>query len=332
MKVLLVGYHNPNFVNTITYRMQALLNLGHEVVFFNDLKYIIPGRIRSKFPALHRWDVCRINDSLVKTAQQMKPDVCLIVGGQTIASQTVQRIKEKGIRVGLWTTDVPIDFETILEAAPFYDHLFCAGSEALDIFQSKGFKHTTLLPFACAPSYHKPLSLSASDRDQYGKDIVFVGSFYPNRAKVLESIADYHLGVWGPYWEKLSPDSPLRPKAVNIKMNYDVWVKIFNASKINIVIHYNDGVVPCYQISPKLFEALACGCFVLTDQQKDVKALFKDKEHVVFFKDENDLRSKIDYYLEHPEERLIIAQKGHEEVLAKHTYEHRLKEILSILK
>jgi len=331
MKILLVGYHNPHFLNTTVLREKAIGYLGFEVLSFDDASYFLPGRLRSKFPFLERWDLVRLNQSLISLAHARKPDCCLIVGGQNILPQTVSRIKEMGIPTILWTSDVPLDFKIVLDSASSYDHLFCAGSEALDIFYSKGLKNVSWLPFACDTNFHKCISLSENERTKFAKDVVFVGSFYPNRAKILETIVDYDLGVWGTYWSKLTATSPLKSKAVDIKMNFDQWVKIFNASKINIVIHYQDGKLPCHQASPKLFEAMACGCFVLCDRQKDAEILFKDKQHLVFFDDERDLREKISYYLNHDQERMRIAQEGYQEVSTKHTYQDRIKQILEIL-
>jgi spore maturation protein CgeB len=331
MNVLLVGYHNPHFVNSIVLRERAVVSLGHDLISFDDSSYVLPGRVRDRFPGLQKWDLQRLNKSLVQVVKQKKPDMCLIVGGHSILPKTVSEIKKMGIPISLWTTDAPVNFQNIREAAPFYDFLFCAGTEALDIFREQGLTNSLWLPFGCDPNLHKPIALNADDQKQYAKDVVFVGSFYHNRAKILESVADLNIGVWGPYWSKLEKSSPLKSKAVSIKMNYDQWVKIFNAAKINIVIHYQDGKVPCHQASPKLFESMACGCFVLTDRQKDAQVLFKDKEHLVFFDNENDLRSKIKYYLDHPGERQRIAQAGYAEVITRHTYQERLKIILDVL-
>jgi len=44
------------------------------------------------------------------------------------------------------------------------------------------------------------------------------------------------------------------------------------------------------------------------------------------------LLEKIDYYLTHETEREEIAYNGYKEVLSKHTYEHRAKEILNVVK
>lgn len=332
MKILFSGYHNPHFVNSMVYREKAVGYLGHELVPFDDRGFLLPGRIRGLFPVAQQWDLRRLNSGLLRLAESTKPDICLIVGGQRVLPKTVAAIKGQGIRIALWTTDVPIDFKNILEAASFYDHLFCAGTEAADIFKAKGLKAVSWVPFACDPHFHQPVALSDGDKKRYGRDAIFIGSYYPNRAKLLEAVADKNLGVWGPYWQKLPGHFALKAKATDIKMNYDQWVKIFSAAKINIVIHYQDAHVPCHQASPKLFEAMACGCFVLTDRQKDAQALFKDKEHVVFFDDAQDLREKIQYYLNHDEERHRIADHGRREVLAAHTYEHRIKHMLDMMR
>jgi len=88
---------------------------------------------------------------------------------------------------------------------------------------------------------------------------------------------------------------------------------------------------PVYQASPRVFEALACGAFVLTDTQQDVLSLFKDGEHLAVFADASDLRQKVSYFLARPEERNRIAAGGRREVLNKHTYTRRLETLLRVV-
>ena len=123
----------------------------------------------------------------------------------------------------------------------------------------------------------------------------------------------------------------LRKKINNIKINYEEWVKIYSAAKCVLVIHYQDPVVPCYQASPKLFEALACGCFVFSDAQRDVQSLFQDSRHLVMVQNPADLRKKLEYYLSHSEKRDIIAREGYREATEKHTYKDRIQNIIEIL-
>ena len=53
---------------------------------------------------------------------------------------------------------------------------------------------------------------------------------------------------------------------------------------------------------------------------------------IVTYNDENDLKEKINYYLTHEDERIKLAKKGQKIVLENHTFDHRIKKILSVLK
>jgi spore maturation protein CgeB len=112
------------------------------------------------------------------------------------------------------------------------------------------------------------------------------------------------------------------------------WIRIYSATKIAIMVHYSDvqGKIPCYQASPKVFEILACGALLVVDNQRDVLSLFESGKHLVVFRDLKELSEIIPYYLDHPEEARKIAQQGRKLVLEKHTFQHRIKEMLRIIK
>lgn len=83
------------------------------------------------------------------------------------------------------------------------------------------------------------------------------------------------------------------------------------------------------QVSPRIFEAMVCGAFVISDKQKDVIALFQDGKHLVYFDSPNDLVEKIRYFLAYPELRKKVALNGMQEVHKNHTYVHRIQSLLS---
>ncbi len=331
MKIVLVGNHNPCFVNSVVYREKAIRQLGHELVFFDDRKWFIPGRIRDKIKLLHKWDMNRLNNSLLSLIEGGRPDICLFIGGFRTYASVVDKINKMGVKTVLWTTDPPTNFDNVISVARVCNFVFCSGTEAMDILQIEGVSNTVWLPFACDPDYHRPVELTDEDNRKYARRIAFVGSYDANRARILESLSDLDIGVWGPYWDRLDSSSPLKPKARGVKLNYDVWVKIFNAADIVLVIHFQDGKIINHQASPKLFEALACKSFVIVDSQKDAMTIFEDKRHVVFFTDTEDLRKKVLYYLSHSEERERIATEGYNEVITSHTYRHRIEKMLKII-
>jgi spore maturation protein CgeB len=182
MKILFVSNLNPHFDNTNTYRLKAIQELGHEPIFFEDRDFVLPGRIRQKVAFLQDWDLRRLNRRMVEVAERTKPDLCLAVGGYRITADTLIRLKQMDVKTVLWTTDIPRpEFRHVVETVPLYDHIFCAGTEAMEALVQTGIEGAVWLPFACDPDFHRPIDLTEEERRRYGRGLIFVGAYYPNR-------------------------------------------------------------------------------------------------------------------------------------------------------
>jgi spore maturation protein CgeB len=332
MTILLAGYHNPRFPTITDYIEEAVEELGHTLVKFDNRSYRIPGRIRERVQAIERAELRRINRDLVRVAEDHRPDVFVETGGHRILPSTVDRMRRLSIATALWTIDAPTEFDSVLRAAPHYDRVVCGGTEAVELLQRSGVESAEWLPFACAPRHHHPVSPTDEDRGRFGNDVAFVGSYYPNRAEALRAVADLDLAIWGPGWERLAVDDPLASTVRGGHLSHAEWSRVYSVSKVVIVVHYQDGRTPCFQASPKVFEALACGAFVVVDDQKDVFSLFEDGRHLVRFQGPGDLVEKVRDWLDRPDDRERIASTGREAAISKHTYRQRVSSLLDGLR
>jgi spore maturation protein CgeB len=332
MKVLFSSYHNPNFFTITEYIENAIRSLENAIFIFDDRQHLFPGRLRNSIKLLKYFDRKHINKKFVSLALAKNPDIALIGGGDRISLQSVQILNNNGIKTVLWTTDPPRNFEPILNAASTFQHIFCQGTEAIQLFEKANIKNAKWLPMACDPFFHHPVQLTSKEQDKYGNDIVFVGSYYPNRYSLFKKLSGYDFGLWGPGWDK-AESSDLRSHFRGEHTRPSEWLKIYSACKIVLTPHYQDpeNKFPVYQASPRIFEAMACGAFVISDYQKDVFTLFKDGKHLVGFKDEDELIEKIEYYLKNPDERNAIAKCGRQEVLRNHKYVDRIERLLSVV-
>lgn len=329
MKIILAGNHNPYFFNSVQCREKAFRECGHEIIFFDTRKFFLPGRFRQAFLSLRMWEEKRQEKSFFDFCRKVRPDMVLVVGGD-VSPVVVSRLSSDGMLMVLWTTDIVLDPAAFRSSAACYDYVFCSGTEAMEMLAGGGLGCCPVwLPFACDPLLHKPILLSSAVCGRYAHKIVFVGSYYPVREAVLETLTEFSPGIWGGGWDKVRRGSVLRPFLRGGCMRHEEWRKVYCAADIVLSVHYQDGQTPCYQAGPRLFEALACGAFVICDGQKDARALFKDGEHLVFFDSTVELKEKIKYYLNRPVERQRIAASGRSEVLAKHTYRHRVEELLA---
>ena len=59
--------------------------------------------------------------------------------------------------------------------------------------------------------------------------------------------------------------------------------------------------------------------------------MFETGGEIVTFTDVTDLRRKVEYYLEHEDERRAIADRARERALRDHTYDRRITDILAFI-
>ena len=86
-------------------------------------------------------------------------------------------------------------------------------------------------------------------------------------------------------------------------------------------------------LNMRVFEALACGSLLLTDElsSPSIRKLFTPGEHLVTYRNIDELVNIATHFLEHEQERRRIADAGRALVLAGHTYVHRMRAMLAAL-
>lgn len=102
--------------------------------------------------------------------------------------------------------------------------------------------------------------------------------------------------------------------------------KVFNCSKVNInltICNIRSG------IPLRVWDIMGSGGFVLTNYQAELPDYFQNGRELVFYESFDDCLRKAEYYLTHEGERKSIAENGFNEVLKHHSYDARIKTIIS---
>lgn len=103
----------------------------------------------------------------------------------------------------------------------------------------------------------------------------------------------------------------------------DSYVRAMLDSKI-VVVAQRDKWEDHY----RLFEAIVAGALVLTDKMLSLPKGLKDGESVAEYESEEDLLSKIEYYLRHPEERIKVAKRGRFIAMSRHRSWQHMEELI----
>jgi spore maturation protein CgeB len=334
MKTILSGVHNPHFEALPEYLAAALARLGHEVTRFDHRDFLLPGRLRQRWPFLDRLDRDRLNERLVDLARRVRPDLLIVNQGTVLTQKTLDRLRQQGVRCVNWFSDYPAEYDAGLRMTDAYDAFFLGSSYAAARHREAGRSRSFWLPFACDPGAHHP---DAADTPTAPGDpaevppVVFVGSHYPERQILLRFLRGLPVGIWGPGWERAADDPMIRPMIRGGALRPGAWRSLYARSRVVLNIHYGAfGPIEASGdlASTRVFEILACGAFQVVNRQGDVLRLFRDGEHLSVFSGGDELRSRVEQALADDARRQVVARTGRAEALARHTYMHRARVLL----
>lgn len=230
----------------------------------------------------------------------------------------------------LWFPDAISNFQKSMFFTAGYDHLFFSDKYIVSKLSSEFNLNTHYLPQCFSTFKHKKVDLSDSDLDTYQCDITNAGNLYPSRAALYKHLTKYHFKMWGyppAIWLKV-------PELEKIVMNKAVFnedkSKAFLAAKI-VLNNLHPAVID--GVNKRTFEIPACGGFQISSYREATNELFEVGKEIICYQNLNDLKEKIEYYLNpnNEEERLVIAQAGYKRALKEHTYQHRLQQMLNTI-
>ncbi len=273
------------------------------------------------------------NQRLIDKAREFRPDWLWMVGDNTViyASTLAQIQQETGCKIIYATGTSPIVFSRPVErkAARLYDLVltndYYHGIQWLEL----GAKRMECLPLSATdPAFHHPYALTEAERKAYTCDIAFVGTLIPDhlysqRIQALEALRDFDLGIWSVHDAPPSLQKQVRGQALGESM-----LEVLSAAKITVNTH---GDFMRYGGNMRLFEAAGVGVLQIADDLPGTRQWFTDGETIVLYKNLDDLREKVAYYLAHDAEREALIRRAQEHVYQHHTYEQRVDQLEKLL-
>lgn len=187
---------------------------------------------------------------------------------------------------------------------PYTDHTFMSDGSFL---RRHNYKNAHYLNQGIG---NKDMSLG-TPKPQYECDVAFVGNTYGERQQLCNLL----------------------------KKRYQDKFKIFKYSfgrnlydlcaTVKIVVAPKHPQTDFYW-SSRVYMITGSGGFMLHPRLEGLKEEFENKKNIAFYHDIDSLFEKIDYYLEHEDERKAIQKAGYELTTSKYTYLDRVKQLLEI--
>lgn len=265
---------------------------------------------------------------------EFKPEICIVLAQAPVLPQFPARLAKLGIVTAYWFVENWRHMDYWKTLCPLYDCFFhIQPGEFEGMLDTAGCRHHAFVQTGCEPDLHRPVTLSKADQKDYGCALSFAGAGYNNRRQVFKGLTDYDLKLWGVNW----PDRELAGRVVDGERRFDndTFMKIVAGSKINLNLHAStaaDGVDTLADaINPRVFEIAAAGGFQLCDPCAGLDQHFDFDSELPVYHNLQELRERIGYFLDHPEERAEFAKRAQERAVRDHSYERRAEQMLDFI-
>lgn len=189
------------------------------------------------------------------------------------------------------------------------------------IFPSQGLKDRCgdglVCQFAVDPEIFYPESVNS----QFDHNLCFVGNNIRDRAtseKYLFCSKDKGLVIYG---NPAGWNSELCQGKISIENERS----LYSSCKICLNVHLQEHLdYGSYNF--RIFNILACKGFIISDKSQYLENEFTNC--IEFTSGDDDLLSKIDFYLSNMEKTNIYRENGYKYILSKHTFKHRISDLL----
>jgi len=284
-------------------------------------------RIKRLFQPLANWLDSRREEwyysILEKQIKHYKPDVMLNMDITNICASFLRDVKHHSkLLVGIHAAPLPQDQDLSV-----YDLMISSLPNLVEFFRQSSIPSELLL-WCFEPTVLEQLSKTGETIP-----VSFVGnisSAHSSRTKWLEDVCgSVYVDVWCNGVKYLPEDSPILKGYRGTVWGSEMY-NILLRSRMTLNHHID--MAESYANNMRLFEATGVGTLLITDWKKNLREIFEPGGEVVTYRTPEECREKILYYLQHEDERAVIARAGQNRTLKDHTFLKRTEQLASIVK
>lgn len=326
---------------------EALVALGHDVGSFSFAPYFQGrfGRYQEAIPIPAR-RLIRLNIDLLTEARNGRPEIVLLWRNTHVLPTTVRWLQRLGARVISHNHDDPFSDNGARLAPWHHRFLWLWYRKALrdieitfvnrqvNVAEARAYGATNVhvLKPHFVPRLHRPMELSAQDRERFECDVVFAGHYEPDgREEYIRTLVAAGVRV------RLFGSSYWTPEVLKELSGYfgsvrpvlgDDYAKALCGAKLCLAFLSK---LNRDTYTSRCFEIPACGRLLLSERTADLEAMFRDGEEAVFFSSPGELREKVDWLLSRPETIDRIASAGRRRVHGDgHDVGSRVKQLVAV--
>lgn len=256
------------------------------------------------------------DEELTNLCKRTSPHLVFISKGNGLSANSV-RACNRICKTVLWYMDPLCVFNDNLIEKIKEVNYFVTGLEGIKSYGLKYNPKSVFIQQNADEKIFKPV-----DDIAYKWDATFIGKILPPNKINEWNITWSDRRLWHEYLSSWDEINYAHLSGWNEKHN-----EIVNKTKVNLNFSHTDRT----GASARIYKIMSSAGFLMSTPWYNMEKTFIDGEDFVSFYNPQDLKNKINYYLEHEEERNKIRMSGYKKVMENYTPKHWAKRIIELV-
>lgn len=316
-RVLIVGNWNWDIYEEALAR--GFLNAGWDVVAFRTTHFLPLGRLFIQLRRFRLRQLClKMNNALLSVIEQNGPELIFFIRCDEVLSETIANVRSKSPNSILISFHNDNPYVGLLRRITMRHFLRCLALIDLtlvyrpsDTQEAKkyGSKKVKVLP----PSIIRDLHLPTPGIEK--NDVIFIGHYENDgREQIINYLNSFgiKIRIYGTGWEGVQRRNAWLANQDIRRVWGQEYAALLSNAKIALVFlsQRNRDVY-----TRRCFEIPACGSLMMAPRTKEMEGFFENEKEAIYWDSLNDLKDKVQYYLNNDLAREKIAHAGRDRLL-----------------
>ena len=316
MKILFIGQHYPYQNNSHLqylrlkkiYKNVDIIN-GYRSFFFPSISLKIFHHISSKLFSHF------INNYVLKRIKK-KYDLIYVMSGELINEKLIIKLKMQTKKIIFFCMDNPFvkrdkkKWQLFLEAAKHYDLIAYQQDSRIKLSKKLGLKNSLLVLPPYGKKIHCKQKLTSAEKIKYNNDVIFVGTWSPQKGIFLKKLIDLGLSlkIYGTRWDNDPNYKSLKLITKLAHVSPNIYSKLIYGAKIALCLFAEENLDT---LTSRSTEIPAIGTLICSFRTKAMKKILIEDKEAIYFNNPNECFKKCNFYLKKQKKAKKIALSGH---------------------
>jgi hypothetical protein len=273
--------------------------------------------------------------SLCKVIKDQQYDLCWVDGGELVTPKVIKLLRQHAEKIVNYSIDDPLGprdgarNRAYRQSISDYDLCVVMREKNVDEAKALGAKKVVRVFMTSDEITHAPRDLTEADYKKWSSEVLFVGSWMPERGSFLLALInkDVPLTIRGSHWHKSPEWSELKAYWKGDSINGDDYVKAIQCAKVCLGL-LSKGNRDLH--TSRSSEIPSCGGLLCAERTNEHLEMYEEAKEALFWKDAEECAAVCKSVLADETRRQSIAKAGHQRLKQNgHLNEIVLAEIIA---